>query len=49
LDLGKTIKHDQLGCMNQVGDFIHALLFIDELWTDDGTWAGMPFEKRYAL
>lgn len=49
LGLGQTLIDLQLGCQRQVGEFLRALPTHDELWTEDGKWAGMPFEKRYAL
>ena len=47
--LGHTVMQLQLGCEQQVGEFVNTLPTHDELWNEDGTWAGMPFEKRYAL
>lgn len=49
LGLGQTLIHLQLGCKRQVSEFFSALPTHDELWTEDGKWAGMPFEKRYTL
>jgi len=49
LGLGQTIRSLHLGCERQVSEFLNALPTNDELWTEDGRWAGMPFEKRYQL
>lgn len=49
LGLGRTVMQLQLGCEQQVGEFFHSLTANNELWTQDGRWAGKPFEKRYAL
>ena len=49
LNLGHTIMDLQLGCGQQAGEFFRTLPANDELWTADGKWAGVPFEKRYLI
>ena len=47
--LAQTILDFEFGCEQQASDFFRTLPTNAELWTEEGAWAGKPFEKRYEI